>query len=81
MWERRRVAWSQVSEFKVVKYRTIRVIGYDLANAQDTPTRRVNRSSMGVSDYIFAHSFAAPIEEVCARLNELRQRAIGVSSV
>jgi len=81
MWERRRVTWSQVSEFKVFKYRTIRVIGFDLANAQDTTTRRVNRSSMGVSDYIFAHNFAAPIEEVCARLNDLRRLAIRASSV
>jgi hypothetical protein len=81
MWARRHVAWSQVSEFKVVKYRTIRVIGFDLVNAQDTTTRRVNRRSMGVGDYIFAHSFDAPIEKVCERLNQLRQKAIGSSSV
>ncbi len=76
IWKRETVAWRDASEFRVVNYRSIRVIGFDLQGAPETVTRRINKQTMGISDYIFAHNFSAAIEDVCAQLNELRRRSL-----
>jgi hypothetical protein len=76
IWKRESVAWRDASEFSVVKYRSIQVIGFDLRGAPETTTRRINKQTMGVSDYIFAHNFSAGIEDVCEQLNALRRRSV-----
>lgn len=77
VWRRQYITWREVSAFRVVHYRTIVVIGFDVANAPESAWRRMNRRAMGVSDFIFSHSFTGPEQPMCDRLNAHRLRAIG----
>ena len=70
---RKRMEWREVSEFRIVTYRSIRTIAFDLLKAPDSLSRRWNRTAMGAGEYIMAHAFAAPLEQVCETLNEYRR--------
>jgi hypothetical protein len=76
LWQRRRLSWQEVSEFQAANYRMLRVIAFNRPAASDDWRTRMNRRVIGVSDFIVAHNFRAPLEEVCRTLNEFRSRAI-----
>lgn len=78
-WKRQRIAWHSVSEFKIVLHRTVEGIAFDIPSAPSTWVRRLNRSSIGLSEFIMPHTFDAPIQEVCATLNAFRLRALSDS--
>lgn len=67
--------WREVSEFKISTHRGIRVVAFDRPGAPDT-WWRMNRRAFGTTDFIMAHAFDAPIEQVCATLNAYRSRAL-----
>lgn len=79
LWQRRRFSWDEVSEFRSANYRLLHVIAFDRHDAPDTSRTRTNRRLIGVSDFIIAHNFSAPLTEVCHTMNELRNRALGAA--
>ncbi|MCC6786400.1 MAG: hypothetical protein IT547_01040 [Hyphomonadaceae bacterium] len=76
-WKRQRIAWRDVSEFKVVRHRSVEGIAFDLPTAASNWMRHLNRNAVGFSEFMMPHAFDAPIHDVCETLNAFRTRALG----
>jgi hypothetical protein len=73
-WDRRRVAWGEVTEFRIITRGLFRAIGFDLADAPMSREQLRSKQIYGVAECIFPYNFLGAAEIVCEILNEQREK-------